>query len=293
MPHLFKHTYLRLFPRSNHKTASSKEVKPHHTASPHDHLPANELEKLTRILLLLQPDLVTLWNARRNLILKDHLRVVSELKFSELVLQLKPKSASTFNYREWLFSTALNFHTAPLQLVNNGVDLEEELLSEQRIHAELTLSLKCCEKYERNYYAWSHRAWVFQRLIPRIATDKEEIYRRVIEDLQVTQNYLEANISDYSCCHFRHNLFRKIAFFGIPFEERYWEMITREVEFCDRMLKLYEKKECFLLHRRAMLSFIFQFRPHDRQLCEVTEKYLFGLNRQNLDVFPENSLSQF
>lgn len=292
LPHLFKHTYLRLF-RHSHTRSSNDSKSP--TTHLHDQLPSTELIKLSRTLLLLQPDLVTLWNCRRHLILSGHLLVPSELKFSELVLQLKPKSATTFNYREWLFQA---HHSSPTpSLVSDnaaeriGGDQAVDLLTEQRLQSELQLSLRCCEKYERNYYSWSHRAWIFQRLIPQIVGDnKDELYRRIVDDLAITRTYLEANISDYSCCHYRHILYRKLDSFGIPFERQYWNAITDEVEFCDRMLKLYTNKECFLLHRRAMISFVLRFRPHEQSLCQETEQYLFGLNRNNLDVFPENSL---
>lgn len=53
-------------------------------------------------ILLLNPDIKTLWNKRRLLILDKKAQLDFELNFVRLVLSFKPKSQDALNYRKWL-----------------------------------------------------------------------------------------------------------------------------------------------------------------------------------------------
>lgn len=65
------------------------------------------LKKLLNVTLLLNPDLFTLWNKRRELVLKKLLDITKEITFTTLVLSRKPKCNDAFSYRRWLIELML------------------------------------------------------------------------------------------------------------------------------------------------------------------------------------------
>lgn len=67
------------------------------------YLVSNEIVTLLTSALLLNPEVTTFWNMRRELIIDGYLKPNDELKFSAVVLTFKPKCAEIFNYRRWIF----------------------------------------------------------------------------------------------------------------------------------------------------------------------------------------------
>lgn len=57
--------------------------------------------------LLLNPEVTTFWNMRRELVIDEYLKPNDELKFCAVVLKFKPKCAEIFNYRKWIFFNVL------------------------------------------------------------------------------------------------------------------------------------------------------------------------------------------
>lgn len=62
----------------------------------------DRLVRLLNVILLLNPELSSLWNRRREMILKLVLEKTSELQFTKLVLSRKPKCNDAFTYRRWV-----------------------------------------------------------------------------------------------------------------------------------------------------------------------------------------------
>lgn len=54
--------------------------------------------------ILINPDVATFWNVRRQFVEKVQLNLTQEFQFSALVLSKKPKSSEAFFYRRWLYS---------------------------------------------------------------------------------------------------------------------------------------------------------------------------------------------
>jgi len=71
------------------------------------YLVSNETKTLLTSALLLNPEVTTFWNMRRELVIDGYLRPNDELLFSAVVLTFKPKCAEIFNYRRWIFSNIL------------------------------------------------------------------------------------------------------------------------------------------------------------------------------------------
>lgn len=66
-------------------------------------LECNETVTLLTTALLLNPEVATFWNMRRELVDSGYLKPNDELQFSAVVLTFKPKCAEIFNYRRWIF----------------------------------------------------------------------------------------------------------------------------------------------------------------------------------------------
>lgn len=69
----------------------------------------NNIVKYLNFAILINPDVTTFWNVRRQLFVKNKLNITKEFQFSSIVLSKKPKSNEAFAYRRWLFSFQSNF----------------------------------------------------------------------------------------------------------------------------------------------------------------------------------------
>lgn len=70
-------------------------------------LASNETVPLLTSAILLNPEVTTFWNMRRELVIDGTLNGNDELNFSAVVLTFKPKCAEIFNYRRWIFFNIL------------------------------------------------------------------------------------------------------------------------------------------------------------------------------------------
>lgn len=71
------------------------------------YLVSNDTIPLLTSALLINPEVLTFWNMRRELILDGYLKPDDELQFSAVVLSFKPKCAEIFTYRRWIFFNIL------------------------------------------------------------------------------------------------------------------------------------------------------------------------------------------
>lgn len=63
----------------------------------------NAIIKYLNCAILINPDVATFWNLRRQLFAKNRLDITKEFQFSAVVLSKKPKSNEAFAYRRWLY----------------------------------------------------------------------------------------------------------------------------------------------------------------------------------------------
>lgn len=136
---------------------------------------------LTREVLLANPDIITLWNYRREILLsKDKLQeeglddlYKSELALTEQCLRVNPKSYGSWHHRVWVLDTM------PSPDWGKEVDL--------------------CDKYlsldERNFHCWDYRKIVVERAnVP------------ALDEYNFTTSKINTNFSNYSAWHFRSKL---------------------------------------------------------------------------------------
>ncbi|XP_058823726.1 geranylgeranyl transferase type-2 subunit alpha [Topomyia yanbarensis] len=145
---------------------------------------ANELDDemmdLTGRVLSANPDIATLWNLRRQCLQKiasedkDNQAVFDkDLSFTEMCLQVNPKSYCAWHHRCWVLENA------PTPNWQKEVDL--------------------CTRYlkldERNFHCWDYRRYVVEKA--KIPLEKE---------LDFCTEKIQNNFSNYSSWHYRSKL---------------------------------------------------------------------------------------
>ncbi|XP_050362376.1 geranylgeranyl transferase type-2 subunit alpha [Nymphalis io] len=138
---------------------------------------------LTAKVLSSNPDIYTLWNIRREVLIvlsknKDSEENVSklydsELSLTEYCLKINPKSYCSWHQREWVLTTRLD------------PDWKKELV--------------LCNTYlkldERNFHTWDYRRFVVSQCKPPLQ-----------EEFDFTTEKLYDNFSNYSAWHYRSKM---------------------------------------------------------------------------------------
>ncbi|XP_015604665.1 protein prenyltransferase alpha subunit repeat-containing protein 1 [Cephus cinctus] len=145
--------------------------------------------------LLLNPDISTFWNMRRELIKSGRLDPTDELRFVAIVLYYKAKCFEAFAYRRWLLQYMLVEQKQP------PTDVETLLRNE--IH----VASMSADRYANNCHAWSHREHVvgnFEALVPAA-------YMSLLkEEWTSSEKWCTKHISDYSGLAYRQFLLKSL-----------------------------------------------------------------------------------
>lgn len=153
---------------------SMEDVFERRSRSEYDDLALKSSEGLLRA----NPDIVTLWNYRKEILLrlKPSKEIINdELYLTEKCLQMNPKSYSAWYHRNWV-----------LDNVDPSPDWKTELL----------LCTKYLKMDERNFHCWDYRQIV--------ASKCQEPHEN---ELKFTLEMIESNFSNYSAWHYRSKLF--------------------------------------------------------------------------------------
>ncbi|XP_055547579.1 protein prenyltransferase alpha subunit repeat-containing protein 1-B [Wyeomyia smithii] len=233
----------------------------------------NSIIKYLNCAILVNPDVATFWNLRRQLFAKNRLDITKEFQFAAVVLSKKPKSNEAFAYRRWLY----------LFQSFDAIDWS----------FEIGLCEKCADKSTTNYHAWCHRQWVVMKA-PHLL--KFEIYK--------TEKFIRKHIHDYSCYNHRQFVLTKMlegTYFDEDDDHDFSELmnyvgqlmdstvanvddllrwivpsVNREqineiklrsflyclnvaaydLRFCEELKSLYGESKAFENHRRYMIKFI-------------------------------------
>lgn len=168
-------------------------------------LSPQELENLNHLLigaLLINPDVYTFWNIKRELIEKDVLNYDKEFLFSKLVLSYKSKSNEAFAYRRWLVTKLLNKH--------NDVSLNVTLLNRELEVAEIA-----AERAQNNYHASNHRMWAFN-----IVTHNAELAKNfIVSELTLNFKWIFLHVSEHVGYHYRQFLIGRVKTYCHSFAE--------------------------------------------------------------------------
>ncbi|KAI4459973.1 protein farnesyltransferase alpha subunit/rab geranylgeranyl transferase alpha subunit [Holotrichia oblita] len=156
-------------------------------------LSQSDIEKTNRLLLgavLLQPDVSTFWNMRRDLIEMNLLKIDKELLLTKLVLSYKNKSNEAFSHRRWIFKRMLKNISAI-----NAEDVQ------RLIEEELLVAKMACEKVANNYHSWTHKLWLIDNISD--STLKSVIIKKEFDS---SLTWVLSNVSEHSGFHYRQRL---------------------------------------------------------------------------------------
>lgn len=142
-----------------------------------------EAEKCNLLLigaLLLNPEVTTLWNMRKELINFGKLDPNFELHFTAVLATFKPKCANIYSFRKWL-----------LQKMMTGSPNDTALLE-----SEVKMCEDAVHHYSNNYHAWTQRTWCLSQSMP-VLLDRE---------WADSLCWVACHVSDYSGFHYRQKL---------------------------------------------------------------------------------------
>ncbi|RZF34510.1 hypothetical protein LSTR_LSTR011752 [Laodelphax striatellus] len=148
---------------------------------------------LLTVALIINPDVSTMWNMRRELVMTSHLDPNSELHFTSVVLSRKPKSGDIFSYRRWLIKNVLM----------NDSPTNSSYLSD-----ELHISTLAAERYSNNYHAWNHRMWCLGELLATLDADSSADL--LASEWSMSRSWIATHVSDYSGFQYRQQVLSKI-----------------------------------------------------------------------------------
>nr|CAH0106996.1 unnamed protein product [Daphnia galeata] len=145
----------------------------------------DEILKITGQVLTENPDISTLWNIRKETILKikDAMPdlidsyISKELALTEQCIRVNPKSYNSWFHRSWVLDQG------------SSVDF----------HNEFLLCDKCLELDERNFHCWDYRRIIVQK--SKTSLENE---------LQFSTDKIQKNFSNYSSWHYRSELLPRI-----------------------------------------------------------------------------------
>ncbi|XP_050545924.1 geranylgeranyl transferase type-2 subunit alpha [Daktulosphaira vitifoliae] len=133
--------------------------------------------KSSESLLRSNPDIVTLWNFRKEIFtnLEPSKELLNEeLYLTEKCLLINPKSYSVWFHRYWIL---------------------EYIYSNPNWHNELILCTKYLKMDERNFHCWDYR---------QIVATKCQV--SIENELKFTMEMIDSNFSNYSAWHYRSKL---------------------------------------------------------------------------------------
>nr|GMD53391.1 protein prenyltransferase alpha subunit repeat-containing protein 1-like isoform X1 [Ipomoea batatas] len=204
-----------------------------------------EVMKHSKSILLLSCDFATAWNFRKLLVSEqqEYSMFMEELVLSDLVLSYSPKSERAWSHRRWVIKMIAG-KCSNLQEI---VDRESEFVK------------KLAEISKMNYRAWNHRCWLVAYM-PVGQVLGACNFLQMFHELNKSREWAVLNVADNSCFHYRTRLMLGIleaflnkdqnGFSGKELDE----MWKDELDWDEKLIKLYVGREALWLHRRFLAS---------------------------------------
>ncbi|KAF7998108.1 hypothetical protein HCN44_009506 [Aphidius gifuensis] len=148
--------------------------------------------------LLLNPDVSTLWNMRRELVCSDRLDIIQELRFIKIVLYNKAKCFEAFSYRRWLIQFIL---------IDKKIPQKPQLDPQTLLSDELIVAGMSADRYANNYHAWNYRQFIietYELLSP------STFGSLLLNEWDNSGVWCRRNVSDHSGFSYREYLLKKI-----------------------------------------------------------------------------------
>ncbi|XP_050526166.1 protein prenyltransferase alpha subunit repeat-containing protein 1 [Daktulosphaira vitifoliae] len=146
----------------------------------------NDVVPLLTCALLINPEVFTFWNMRKELVLSGFLELYAELHFSSLSLSFKPKCAEIFIYRRWILKNIQSNDSITNDIVLN----------------ELSVTMSAAAAYASNYSAWNHSFWIVEKSL------NLKNFQIMVHQWDFTKKWCREHVSDHSCMQYRQRLLK-------------------------------------------------------------------------------------
>ena len=167
---------------------------------------SNQLDRLTRVVLLANPAHQTALNSRKRLVQNLTVDPHFELDLSSSLLSCREcaKESILWHHRRWLLGV---IHEAP---PTTGADSIPETVPPEALEVEFVRTSAACHVYPRNYHAWAHRRFCAKALVASQQSGAPSNSGVLAEEYQRTLKWIESHISDYSAMNYAINLERML-----------------------------------------------------------------------------------
>lgn len=216
---------------------------------------SEKLGRLLSVTLLLNPELNTLWNKRRDMVLRNLLEKSSELKLTRLVLSRKPKCNEAFGYRRWLLEAILQDENLQSNYIQNLVN------------EEFHLCQIASDKSPNNYHSWNHRMWLLNTLKKITNFSLDLLY---IKEYNFSERWTSKHVSDFSCFHYRQYCIKNVI---LHLNDVFWKMFQNSIEI--------DLRKCFVNVLLKALQNDMTLLNADDNLMEYSEEKLINLLLSN------------
>ncbi|XP_065314203.1 geranylgeranyl transferase type-2 subunit alpha-like isoform X2 [Gordionus sp. m RMFG-2023] len=222
----------------------------------------DQVLKVIAELLIQNPDIYTLWNIRRTILLNKHNLLTSdefieicktENKLIEASLASNPKSYSCWHHRAWVLT----------------------LMPNADWKRELDLSSKFLNYDQRNFHCWDHRRFVANKYQSQINSNAEENRQNDIildSELDYTLKKIEQNFSNYSAWHYRSVLWEEKVKMARELEKKDGEKSPQ-----DALIQDITSKDSLILINAIYTD------PYDQSAWFYLHWLIFHLNKPELD----------
>ncbi|EGC28924.1 hypothetical protein DICPUDRAFT_43611 [Dictyostelium purpureum] len=232
------------------------------------------IEKLieaTRNVLSINAENVTALNQRKKLIILEMVDHQTEINLLNLIFTKHPKSGEGWAHRKWIYT---DYYKKTNQYLSYQIELD--------------VCKRVAEIYPKNYYAWTHRWWILKNL-------SIELF---LKDLELMEDWIKRNISDYCGYHHRYLILTTLfkIFFNIKDgkdpqideiefsnqvlnENLFLEIWSKEFKFIEKVIKMYPGHESPWNYKRTISLFwlenseLISKSSHSNLLLPITSVY--------------------
>lgn len=181
----------------------------------------DQSKNIKRLLLgvqLINPDVSTFWNMRRELLIEHFLNVNNEFKVTKLILSYKSKSNEAFAYRKWLLKRVL---------LN---EIHDKVAVDNLMNEELNVCNMTSEKCQSNYHAWCHRIWCLENILPACSNDRFVL----LHELVYSEKWISTHVSEHTGFHYRQYIINRLMRI---------DQLTLELKYTASIDKLFDVKK--------------------------------------------------
>lgn len=167
-----------------------------------------------------------------------------------------PHSPSSWGHRKYVLQQIVK------DLVKASDDYESKLVD--LVNKEIALCSKIAEKFPKNYYAWTHRRYLWSScILPYLqSNDNEKLVKALLkQEFDALKCWLELHISDHSAVHYLSQVL-EIQLQHIPSEDEtqsiLMEVAQKSLNLAKTLLDTHPNHESLWILRRLMVQLLFQ-----------------------------------